>query len=357
MSEPTTQQQSPQPPQDLEALLVVQAATLLTLEAGSAYAATARLRAVLAAFARSANGRWLMAGAHPTTSIPLPPTARVQVVRQLTAELRQAAVVVQELGPLLEQEAEHALAVGVKHAAEQLGQTVDPAEVALDQIAHALIDATPKAAAAHITRATAMLEQAQTGTDLQTAVAETQRAATAIDTGSRYLTNHTANDAVRQVAVRRGEKLMWVAERDACVVCLALAGHVIDPNEGEGFDEAATYGPYHAPDVWPPGMPLMRPPRHPHCRCQVCIWLGAAPGQPQLPERLKHEAARSILKGWSRPSESNRVRLRAAEKLLAAGGRGLPKSVQEEAAHAVARGRFKSREIPRYQPKKEHHHV
>jgi hypothetical protein len=356
MSEPTIQQQ-PQPPDDLEALLVVQAATLLALEAGSAYAATSRLRQILAAFARSANGRWLMAGAHPTTGIPLPAAARDQVVRQLVAELQQASIAVRDLAPLLEQEAEHALAVGVKHAGEQLGLPVDPAKVALDEIAQSLIDATPKAAAAHIARATAMLEQAATGMDLQTAVTEAQRAVTTVDTGSRYLTNHTANDAVRQVAVRRGEQLLWIAERDACVVCLALAGHLADPNEGVGFDETATYGPYHAPEVWPPGMPLMRPPRHPHCRCQVCIWLGAAPGQPSFPERLKHEAARSILKGWSRPSESNRVRLKAAEKLLSTGGRGLPKSVQEEAARSVARGRFTSREVPRYQPKKEHHHV
>jgi len=144
------------------------------------------------------------------------------------------------------------------------------------------------------------------------------------------------------------------------VVCLALAGEIADPNEGVGFDEFATYGPYEPPSIWPYGMPLMRPPRHPHCRCQVCIWLGSAPGQPDLPERLRHEAARSVLKGWSLPSESNRVRLRAAEKLLAAGGRGLPRSVQEEAAKAVARGTFHSREVPRFTPdptKKEKHHV
>jgi len=128
---------------------------------------------------------------------------------------------------------------------------------------------------------------------------------------------------------------------------------------GEGFDELATFGPYQPPEVWPPGMPLMRPPRHPSCRCQVCVWLGSAPGQPDLPERLKHEAARSVLKGWSLPSESNTVRLKAAEKLLHRGGRGLPKSVQEEAARAVARGKFQSRTVP-HKPStttKEHTHV
>jgi len=356
MSQPTVQQQA-QPPADLEALLLVQAATLLALEAGSAYASTSALRAALAAFARSANGRWLLAGAHPTTSAPLPAAVRDQVAARLRAELRQASAATQRIGPLLQREAEHALEVGVQHAGQQIGLMVDPASLVLDDIARALIDATPRAAAAHIARAGAMLAQAGNGTDLQTAITEARRAVTAADTGARYLTNHVANDAVRQVAVRRGEQLLWIAERDACVVCLALAGHLADPNEGVGFDETATYGPYHAPEIWPPGMPLMRPPRHPHCRCQVCIWLGSAPGRPSFPERLRHEAARSILKGWSRPSESNRVRLKAAQKLLAAGGRGLPKSVREEAAHAVARGSFRSRSIPHYQPTREHHHV
>jgi hypothetical protein len=92
-----------------------------------------------------------------------------------------------------------------------------------------------------------------------------------------------------------------------------------------------------------------------NCRCQVSVWLGSAPGQPDFPERLKHEAARSVLKGWSLPSESNRVRLRAAESLLAGGGRGLPRSVQEEAALAIARGRFKSRSVPHYTPREKHH--
>jgi hypothetical protein len=66
-----------------------------------------------------------------------------------------------------------------------------------------------------------------------------------------------------------------------------------------------------------------------------------------------------VLKGWSLPSESNTVRLKAAEKLLHRGGRGLPKSVQEEAARAVARGKFQSRTVP-HKPSttmKEHTHV
>jgi hypothetical protein len=352
MTVQTTAQQ-PATPDRLQELLVVQAATLLTLEAGAAYAATSAIRQAIAMFIRSANGRWMLAGADPASPTVLPRAEREQVATALTRQLRTiAADIEQDLPGILRQEAEHALQLGAVHAGQQIGLTIDPGTLRLDPIADALIQSTPKAAASHITQGARLLERATTGLELQTATAEAGRAVTATITGSTYLTNHVANDAAKQVAVRIGQQLLWIAERDACVVCLALSGHLADPNAGIGFDEFATFGPYPAPTVWPPGMPLMRPPRHPHCRCQVCVWLGSAPGQPSLPERLRHEARRSILKGWSLPSESRTVRLRAASGLLASGGGGLPKSVQEEARLALARGRFTSREVPHYQPKK-----
>lgn len=347
------EQQQPQAPDNLDALLVVQAATLLTLEAGSAYAATISLRRALQAFARDANRGWILLGA---SGEAVRERDREQLSQALRIELRQiAAATGRDLGPILRREAEQALELGAKHAGEQIGLAVDVAELALDDEAHRIIESTPAAAISHLLKAAEKIEQAQSTLEVQAAVAEAQRSVTSVNTGTTYLTNHVANDAARQVAVRFGEKLLWIAERDACVVCLALAGQLADPNEGEGFDEFATFGPYEPPSVWPFGMPLMRPPRHPHCRCQVCVWLGSAPGQPDLPERLRHEAARSVLKGWSLPSESNRVRLEAASRLLASGGRGLPRSVQEEAALAIARGRFKSRAVPHYTPREKHH--
>jgi hypothetical protein len=351
-------QPQPSAPPDLQALLVVQAATLLTLEAGSAYAATVSLRRALAALRRTANRRWIVAGASPVSGAPLSTAVREHVVQELVLELRRMAAGAQtEVGPVLRREAAHALELGARHAGEQIGLELDAAQLVLDETAQQLIEATPSAAIGHLLRAAAQIEQASSGQELQAALAEAERSVTAVNTGATYLTNYVANDAARQVAVRFGEKLLWIAERDACVVCLKLAGELADPNAGEGFNEEATYGPYTPPSVWPYGMPLMRPPRHPHCRCQVCVWLGSAPGQPDLPERLKHEAARSILKGWSLPSESNRVRLAAAQRLLAAGGRGLPRSVQEESARSVARGKFRSRTVPHYQNTKKEHHV
>jgi hypothetical protein len=345
---PATSEQQPSAPQDLEALLVVQAATLLAFEAGSAHTATLGLRRALARFTDTANRLWILAGASPAGTQVLGQVPREHVQQQLILELRQIATIVQQdLPAVLEREALAALEIGAKHAGEQTGLVLDPAEFVLDETARQIIDSTPAAAAENLLAAAQHIAGAQTGLDMQVAISKAQASVKSVNTGSTYLTNHVANDVPRQLAVRIGERLLWIAERDACVVCLALAGQLSDPNEGITFDEDATFGPYTPPSVWPYGMPLLRPPRHPHCRCQVCVWLGSAPGQPDLPSRLRHEAKRSILKGWSLPSESGRVRLRAAEKLLSSGrAGGLPKSVQEESRHAIAAGKFRSRTVP-----------
>ncbi len=346
-------QQQPSAPENLDALLVVQAATLLAFEAGSAHAASAGLRHALKAFAQSANRRWMLAGANPAGADVVEAQAREHLQQALVMDLRSLAASVQEqLAPILRREAQAALELGAQHAGEQAGLDVAVEQLVIDDTAQRIIDSTPASAVGHLLRAAEQISRAETGLDLQNAVGEAQRSVASVNTGSTYLTNYVANDAAKQVAGHIGAKLLWIAERDACVICLALAGEIADPMEGLGFDEFATYGPYTAPSIWPPGMPLMRPPRHPHCRCQVCVWLGSAPGQPDFPSALKREAARSILKGWSLPSESNRVRIEAARSLLAAGGRGLPKSVQERAGHDVARGKFESRTVPHYTPKK-----
>lgn len=153
------------------------------------------------------------------------------------------------------------------------------------------------------------------------------------------------NDAVHQVAQAAGAKVLWIAEPDACVVCLALSGRLADPTTGRWFDEEATFGrPGSAPAVWPPGQPLKRPPRHPNCRCMTQVWWGDARGPDafDLPAALRREARRSILLGRARPTESAPARLDAAARLLALGS-GLPKSVEARARRAVKTGRFINR--------------
>jgi len=223
--------------------------------------------------------------------------------------------------------------------------------------------------------------------DIEAAVAKAGSIAPRIEANIRFLTNRAINETTRELAraaspltapsaesagrapvdgitltpqagnrsgepplssnertplVDRGLRVVWVAERDACLVCLALSGHVADPNEGIGFDEDATFGPHRPTPVWPPGMPLMAPPRHPNCRCRLRI---IRADNVLVIEALRREAERSVARGWS-GYDSKRARLHAADRLIAHANR-LPRTVQERAARDAARGAFSSRHKPR----------
>lgn len=146
----------------------------------------------------------------------------------------------------------------------------------------------------------------------------------------------------RTPLVRDGLMVVWVAERNACLVCLALSGSVIDPNSGAAFDEESTFGaPYSAMEVWPRGMPLMSPPRHPNCHCRLRIITAA---DTAVPMALRREAQRSVARGWS-GSDSKVQRLNAADRLLKHGST-LPKSVQHRSRVDIGRGKFSDRHHP-----------
>lgn len=144
-----------------------------------------------------------------------------------------------------------------------------------------------------------------------------------------------ASDGTSDVANATGTTRVWVAERDACVNCTAYAGVT---SGGDVFPVGLTYG---TKAVTPPG-PLTGPPLHPHCRCSIEL-IDAT--NTAIPDALKREAKRSILRGFSLPSESEPARLRAADRLLSQMP-GMPKTVEQYAERAVRRGRFPSRDVP-----------
>jgi hypothetical protein len=327
------------PPPDLQALAEQQAATLLLQELAAASAASWPLRSALATL-----NRMLRAA---TIGGDLPPTARARIVAQLSAVA--ADLDPQAVADRLIAAAEAAARTGSVNAAAQIGLTLaDLPPATLERTVTAVADAAGDQAAAHLADAVQALRSADTAEQARAALAVADRAPASVELAAGWAVNRAANDAVKASARHLGAELLWIAERDACVVCTALAGHVANPATGVWFDEFATFGPHRPPAPWPPGQPLMRPPRHPHCRCMVVVWLGSASGQPDLPASLQHEARRSILRGFSRPSESHRLRLAAASKLLGTGAADMPKSVRQYAAHAVAAGRFPTREVPRY---------
>ncbi|MGH3992316.1 MAG: hypothetical protein ACRDSN_07590 [Pseudonocardiaceae bacterium] len=168
------------------------------------------------------------------------------------------------------------------------------------------------------------------------ALARAEQAVQRIEATTAFELTRAAATGVGDVARATGSQLVWIAERDACVHCLAYAGVT---TIGAVFPTGLTFGDR---PLIPPG-PLVGPPLHPHCRCALQV-LG--PSDTAVTAALKREAKRSVLRGFSLESESQAARLRAAARLLA-NGSGLPKSVEEYAGRAVRSGEFpRGREVP-----------
>ena len=313
---------------------------LLRIEQAAVVAVTVHYLALLAGLHRQATGRMLLAQTD---------TERANAARVLARDLGSLEQLLEPRQLLAAVEREARQAIDLAAGANGGTGVRLPLEPEIQRAMRSAIDS----AQAQLTRAVGTLETATTPMQAETALTQAKGVAGHLATGAEYAVNSAANSAPKRIAIARGQKLVWVAERDACVVCLALSGDVVDPFDGEAFDEEATFGkPGSAPIVWPPGMPLSSPPRHPHCRCVIQVWNGSVIGGfLSWPERLKHEALRSVARGWSLPSESNVARLRAAERILRDGRAGqLPKSVQAEAERAVGTGRFTRRDVPHYHP-------
>ncbi|MFB9924867.1 hypothetical protein ACFORO_25865 [Amycolatopsis halotolerans] len=257
------------------------------------------------------------------------------------------------------------------------------------------IDEATAAARAKLAQAADLVESLRRGSfktvNRQLAVAD--QAGNIIERTARTVTNDELNEGLAAAAEHVGGRLVWIAERDACVMCLALSGHVVEP--GDAFDWRLTFGAkaYPPMDYNADGelveSELERPPRHPYCRCRVSPWLGhdeagalsvthdwadairdavargdtvaadaarraaaaaADSASFDLPSALRREAERSVLRGDALPSESENVRLQAADRLLARIGSAknsrspsgwrVPASVKQRAERAVKRGAF-----------------
>jgi hypothetical protein len=152
---------------------------------------------------------------------------------------------------------------------------------------------------------------------------------------TRWVTNRAVNLGTRRTAEARGFSVIWVAERDACLHCLAYAGQVAGP--GEAFPGGLTFGDKPLSEE-----PIPDPPLHPNCRCRLKPYaLHTEPAAVSLAHALEREARRSVVRGFSNYA-STPARLRAAQRLLDSGA-SLPKSVVERARRDLARGQFSTR--------------
>ncbi len=257
------------------------------------------------------------------------------VARTLARELEQIAT--GDVADGIQRHVNATLGVGEEQARARL-QATSPRRRILPPIdvIRAAMEA-PDKAAEELRAGAALMREARTADDLVTAMGRARRAVTRTEATARWSVNRALSHAVSHVSENEGAGRVWVPERDACVHCLAYAGLYVGP--GQAFPGGRTYGEK------PLGTdPVADPPLHPNCRCRVI------PHRPEwgmdYPDSLAREAQRSILRGWSRASEPERVRLAAAERLLRS--TRLPKSVQDYARKAVQKGAFpRGREFPR----------
>lgn len=157
--------------------------------------------------------------------------------------------------------------------------------------------------------------------------------ARAVRAGISDAVNRAGNAGEVAVAKAAGVNIVWVAETNACVHCLAYSGRVVAA--GERFPGGLTYAAvsYHK-------APIVSPPRHPNCRCTLEPLVAR-----EYADALRREADRSVLRGFSLESESMAVRVSAAERLLKSGV-DAPKSVVQFSRRAVREGRFPTRGRP-----------
>lgn len=145
--------------------------------------------------------------------------------------------------------------------------------------------------------------------------------------------NRAGNEGTTAIADAAGLPTVWVAETNACVECLAYSGVVA--KSGGAFPGGLTYGK----KSYNPGK-VKHPPRHPRCRCTVEPLVAT-----EYAEALRREADRSVLRGFSLPSESMATRVDAADRLVA-GGVDAPKTVIAFAKKSVKAGKFPTRGRP-----------
>lgn len=293
-----------------------QAAAALKAEEVAQQQASQRLSAELAAVAAVL----IAAGLRNAT-----PDVLRTLVRRLLTELTPAAASALEV----------ARARGVTLGRQLAGETGLDRPPLEDEALQRVIDTSDSRAGAHLDAAVLLSTQLPM-TDRDDVMAVLGKARSALNTqkaDAAWVTHRSIALGVAEVARERGHHVVWVAERDACLHCLAYQGRVTAP--GVPFPPGLTYADKALVQF---GL-LLGPPLHPHCRCQLELTdLEAG----TLDVGLAREAARSVARGLT-DHASEPARFRAADRLVKSATTLLPKSVLDRARRNVRDRRFKDR--------------
>lgn len=174
--------------------------------------------------------------------------------------------------------------------------------------------------------------------EMQAVLGTARKALNHADATAVWIVHRAHNEGRRRAIDKAAEdgtqiSMMWRAERDACVACLAYAGGFAAP--------AGHFRPLlRVADASAPSGPVAGPPLHPHCRCQLEWWFGPIRDldDTDLPVALRREAQRSIATGQAQGSEPGRIR--AADRLLDVADLLIPKTVRRRARKAITAGTF-----------------
>jgi hypothetical protein len=220
-----------------------------------------------------------------------------------------------ELAPRLER----ALALGVQQGNELAAEAIRPVAfkdpaltkmmAGVDQRVREHLDAATELAAA-----LPLDDRAS----IMSVLAKSQQAVKSADADAKWAAHRSISGGMAEVAAFNDANIVWLAERDACLHCLAYQGRVIEP--GTEFPHGLTFGdkplePYEQ---------LWFPPLHPNCRCHIDLTY--EPTGVDL--TLVREAQRSVARGDALASEP--AQRRAADRLLSQPTL-LPKTVVQRA--------------------------
>lgn len=329
-------------------LIEEQAEAAIAAEDAAAAETTSPLRNIVDAFTREFVGYWTQVVGPNDTEPTEEQTGKLRrLIKDVVARLVAAIKRIDVSGV-----AENALVLGIDQAVEAASQFEKPKKPgARKQFPKDMRATMEKIVPAAEDRAKTLFivsSGPMTRERMTEVIAVAKAAVGSVDVGTRIVVNRGISAGNIVVAKANEYEVIWRPERDACLDCLALAGVI---SKGGVFPKGRTYRANGKCYSIPKGS-LVGPPLHPNCRCGTAMWkpewMGArnrneAPFGGSLPEALRREAQRSVIKGWATKSESDAARRKAAAKLLASEP-ALPKTVIARAKKKVAsRGAFATR--------------
>lgn len=210
---------------------------------------------------------------------------------------------------------DRAVTLGLHHGRELAAEAVPPTEFK-DPAINVALAGLDKRAREHLDASIDLAASLPLNdrASVVSVLARSYKAVRETEADARWIAERAVSAGVAAAAKSVGANVMWVAERDGCLACLAYAGQIVEP--GEEFPHNLTYGdtpiePYEQ---------LWFPPLHPNCRCQIELTYEDV-GQD---DSLVREAQRSVAQGKAPASEP--AQRRAADRLLS-GPNMLPKTV------------------------------